>query len=70
MARTKNGVNYQGLAFAKPFIEEIKNHIKPYPQYRSVTDFVRQATREKMERMKTKPNNKIKLHSKYKVKIQ
>ena len=48
MKRSKPGVKYQGIAFAVPFIQAIKEHIKDDQKYRSVTDFVRQATREKM----------------------
>ena len=50
MKRSKPRVKYQGFAFAVPFIDEIKEHIKDDQKYRSVTDFVRQATREKMDK--------------------
>jgi len=50
MKRSKPKVKYQGLAFSVPFIQEIKDHIKEDDKYRSVTDFVRQAAREKIEK--------------------
>ena len=58
MKRSKPGVKYQWLAFAVPFIKEIKEHIKADQKYRSVTDFVREATREKMIRDKQMLNLK------------
>ena len=58
MKRSKPGVKYQGFAFAVPFIDEIKEHIKDDKKYRSVTDFVREATREKMIREKQMLNLK------------
>lgn len=48
MTRTKKAVRYQGFALPIDFIEEIKKHIKNKDEYRSVTDYVKQAIREKM----------------------
>lgn len=48
MGKTKEGARYQSVSLAIPFIEEIKKHIKDRPEYRSVADFVREATRGKM----------------------
>jgi len=52
MKRSKPKVRYQGFALAVPLIQEIKDKIKDDPTYRSVTDYVRQAVREKMDRNK------------------
>jgi Arc/MetJ-type ribon-helix-helix transcriptional regulator len=41
--RSKPAVKYQGFALEIPLIDEIKKHIKDKPEYRSVTDFVRDA---------------------------
>ena len=41
---------YQGFAFDKPLIDEIKKHIEGKYQYRTVTDFVRQAVLERLEK--------------------
>ena len=49
MKRTKKPVKYQGFALEIPLINNIKKHINDRPQYRSVTDFVRAAVREKIE---------------------
>ena len=50
MKSLKPGTKYQSVSLAVPFIEEIKNHIKDSPQYRSIADFVRDAVREKMDK--------------------
>lgn len=49
MPRSKPKAKYQGFALAVPLIKEIKKHIKNDNQYRSVTDFVRQAVRNQMD---------------------
>ena len=49
--RSKPAVKYQGFALEIPLIDEIKKHITNNPDfrsYRSVTDFVRTAIREKL----------------------
>jgi len=48
MGQTKPGARYQSVSLAVPFIEKIKKHIQDKPEYRSIADFVREATREKM----------------------
>lgn len=48
MPRAKTKARYQGFALSIPFIDEIKRHIKDKDQYRSVTDYVRDAIRFKM----------------------
>jgi len=49
MKRSKKPVKYQGFALEIPLINDIKKHINHRPQYRSVTDFVRAAVREKID---------------------
>jgi hypothetical protein len=48
--RSKPAAKYQGFALEIPLIDEIKKYIKDKPEYRSVTDFVRSAIREKISR--------------------
>ena len=48
--RSKPAVKYQGFALEIPLIDKIKKHIKNKPEFRSTTDFVRTAIREKMDR--------------------
>jgi len=50
MKRSKKPVKYQGFAIEIPLIDEIKKTIQEKPQYRSVTDYVRDAIREKLTR--------------------
>jgi hypothetical protein len=48
--RSKTKARYQGFALEIPLIEEIKKCIIETPRFRSVTDFVRTAVREKLEK--------------------
>ena len=48
MNRIKKPVKYHGISLPCPLIEEIKKYIKDKPEYRSVADFTKQASREKM----------------------
>jgi hypothetical protein len=49
MKRSKKAVKYQGFALEIPLIDEIKKFIKDDSNYRSVTDYVREALREKLK---------------------
>jgi len=48
MKRSKKPVKYQGFALEITLIDEVKERIKNDDRYRSVTDFVRVAIREKL----------------------
>lgn len=50
MKEEKGRPQYQGFSLPTPFVEEIKKHIEEDPKYRSITDFIRQSLREKMQR--------------------
>ncbi|UCF13256.1 MAG: hypothetical protein JSW06_03085 [Thermoplasmatales archaeon] len=52
MKRSKPVTKYQGFALSVPFIQEIRVHIQDDDRYRSITDYVRQAVREKMDKEK------------------
>ena len=45
---TKRNVKYQGLSLPVPVLDKIKEHIADFPEYTSVTDFVRQSIRTKI----------------------
>jgi len=53
---TERNIQYQSLSLPKFFIEEIKEHIekqktkKKNPRYSSITDLVKQAVRERMDK--------------------
>lgn len=46
--RSKPPAKYRGLSFPVPLLEEIKLHISNKPEYRSVSEFIRESIREKM----------------------
>jgi Arc/MetJ-type ribon-helix-helix transcriptional regulator len=48
------GAKYQSISFDKPFIQEIKDHIKDKKQYRSLADFARDAIRNQIRREQRK----------------
>lgn len=50
MKSIKDRVKYQGVAVPVPMIEEMKNFVIKHNGYRSVSEFVRSAIREKMYR--------------------
>jgi len=43
----KRGI-YQGISLPKTIINSVKDHIKKHPEYKSNTEFIRDAIREKM----------------------
>ena len=47
MTTTERGI-YQGISLPVSLIQETKKHIEKRPQYKGVTEFVREAIREKM----------------------
>ena len=47
---TKRNVKYQGLSIPVPIINKIKEHRKIHTEYTSVTNFIRDAIKEKIER--------------------
>jgi len=49
MKNKKGRPQYQGFSLPTPFVEEIKKHIGNDQRYRSITDFIRSAIREKMD---------------------
>jgi Arc/MetJ-type ribon-helix-helix transcriptional regulator len=46
--RSKPAAKYRGLSFPVPLLEEVKLHISNKPEYRSVSEFIRESIREKM----------------------
>ena len=46
--RSKPAAKYRGLSFPVPLLEEIKIHISNKPEYRSVSEFIRESISEKM----------------------
>jgi len=44
-------MKWQGISLPVPFIDKIKKAIENKPEYSNVPEFVRQAVREKLERM-------------------
>jgi len=61
MKRSKPPVKYQGFALEIPLIEEIKEYIKKDDRYRSVTDFVRQVIRDKMNEPRVVKTDDLKI---------
>jgi hypothetical protein len=58
--RSKPAAKYRGLSFPVPLLEEIKIYISNKPEYRSVSEFIRESIREKMNEVtitKDKINN-------------
>jgi hypothetical protein len=45
----KRGI-YQGLSFPQQLIEQVEDHISTFKEYKSVTEFFREAVREKLRR--------------------
>jgi len=48
--KQESEVKYQGLSLPVTLINEIKNHIKKHLEYKGVTEFVREAIRDKMKK--------------------
>jgi len=48
--RTKPAAKYRGLSFPVPLLEEVKTHIGSKQEYRSVSEFIRDSIREKIQR--------------------
>ena len=49
MKRFKEPVTYHGISIPVPLIELIKDHIKDKQEYRSISSFMQEAIREKMD---------------------
>lgn len=58
MKRSKPAVKYQGFALEVPLIDEIKKRIKDDDNYRSVTDYAREAIKEKLQNDKASNRRK------------
>jgi Arc/MetJ-type ribon-helix-helix transcriptional regulator len=54
---TKERGIYQGISLPLSLIQEIKKHIEKRRQYKGVTEFVREAIREKMTTEKSMPSD-------------
>ena len=48
LLRKRKEYRYHSLSLPVPFIEQVKDHIKDRPQYRSVADFARDAMKERI----------------------
>jgi hypothetical protein len=59
----KRNVKYQGISIPVPIIDKIKAHIEIYQEYTSVTNFIREAINDKLDRdylLKNRIKDKIK----------
>ena len=56
--RSKPPAKYRGLSFPVPLLEEVKIYIRNKPEYRSVSEFIRESIREKMNEV-TVPKDRI-----------
>ncbi len=54
MKRFKEPVKYHGISIPVPLVEMVKDNIRDKPEYRSVSSFVQEAIREKMDSTITK----------------
>jgi len=59
MGKTKPRGKYQGVSLSVDFVQEIKNHIMKDERYKSIAEFVRDACREKMEKISDSKLKKI-----------
>lgn len=46
----KKREKYQGISLAKSQIDEVKEHIKKYPEYKNVTEFIRYSIYDRLKR--------------------
>jgi len=49
MKGIKEPVHYYGVSLPVPLVKEVTNFVKASNRYRSVGEFIRQATREKLD---------------------
>lgn len=61
MKRVTQKTAYHGLSFPVTLITEIRNHVKTHPEYRSMSEFAREAVRDKLEKEKGRPDVLTKL---------
>jgi Arc/MetJ-type ribon-helix-helix transcriptional regulator len=57
MKKAKVSYKYQGFALEVPLIERIRKEIERSDNYKTVTEFVREAIKEKLDRSEAKAKN-------------
>ena len=48
---TENRDNYTGVSLKKNIVKQIEDQVQKDPSYTSITEFIRTAVREKLERL-------------------
>ena len=50
---SKRNIKYQGVSLPVPILNKIKEHMNEHSEYTSITDFIRESIRDKIERDNT-----------------